>query len=74
MKIAIIASKDRRNSVFTERGLNMLRELGEVVMNEGEADLESLTPVALFHGCLLFLSFLMGLISYRHFLASSPIF
>ena len=41
MKIAIIASKDRRNSVFTERGLNMLRELGEVVMNEGEADLES---------------------------------
>ena len=41
MKIAIIGSKDRRNSVFTERGLNMLRELGEVVMNEGEADLES---------------------------------
>ena len=41
MKIAIIASKDRRNSVFTERGLKMLSELGEVVMNEGEADLES---------------------------------
>ena len=41
MKIAIIASKDRRNSVFTEKGLNMLRELGEVVMNEGEADTES---------------------------------
>jgi phosphoglycerate dehydrogenase-like enzyme len=41
MKIAVIASKDRRNSVFTEKGLRMLRELGEVVLNEGEADLES---------------------------------
>ena len=41
MKIAIIASKERRNSVFTARGIEMLRALGEVVMNEGEADLES---------------------------------
>lgn len=41
MKIAIVAAKEKRELVFNDRSLSKLRELGEVVINDGDASLEN---------------------------------
>ena len=41
MKIAVIASKEKQNDIFNERGWKKLYSLGEVVINDGEASVEN---------------------------------
>lgn len=41
MKIAVIASKEKQNFLFSERGIKKLEALGEVVYNDGVASVES---------------------------------
>ena len=42
MKIAIICAKEKTTDIFTEKDLNRLRQLGEVVINEGDASIENI--------------------------------
>ena len=41
MKIAVIASKEKQDFLFSERGIKKLEALGDVVYNDGEASVES---------------------------------
>ena len=41
MKIAVIASKEKQDFLFSERGIKKLEALGEVVYNDGVASVES---------------------------------
>ena len=41
MKIAVIAAKEKQDFLFSNRGWEMLNKLGEVVCNDGAADIEN---------------------------------
>ena len=41
MKIAVIASKEKQSVLFNKRGWDKLNSLGEVVLNDGEPNVEN---------------------------------
>ena len=45
MKIAVIASKEKQDNIFSERGWKKLYSLGEVVVNDGEANEENVKKI-----------------------------